>query len=142
MYQQKHFALIGVDQYPLKSDTICSEDDAHTIKTTKFSVSPVVRCTVEPKNSADLPKLVKGMKCLAKSDHMVLCYTEESGEHTIGASGELLHLEICLQDFRNDFMGTEVKVSDPVVSFRETVTTKQIDMNNSKPNIHYHSYFV
>jgi len=112
-------ALVGVDQYLLKSGTICTVDDAHTIKTMKFSVSPVVRCAVEPKNSADLPKLVEGMKRLAKSDPMVLCYTEESGEHIIAASGEL-HLEICLQDLQQDFMGTEVKVSDPVVSFRET----------------------
>jgi len=116
-------ALVGVDQYLLKSGTICTMDDACTIKTMKFSVSPVVRCAVEPKNSADLPKLVEGMKRLAKSDPMVLCYTEESGEHIIAASGEL-HLEICLQDLQNDFMGTEVKVSDPVVSFRETCTEK------------------
>jgi len=116
-------ALVGVDQYLLKSGTICTEDDAHTIKTMKFSVSPVVRCAVEPKNSADLPKLVEGMKRLSKSDPMVLCYTEESGEHIIAASGEL-HLEICLQDLQKDFMGTEVKVSDPVVSFRETCAGK------------------
>jgi elongation factor 2 len=116
-------ALVGVDQYLLKSGTICTEDDAHCIKTMKFSVSPVVRCAVEPKNSADLPKLVEGMKRLAKSDPMVLCYTEESGEHIIAASGEL-HLEICLQDLQKDFMGTEVKVSEPVVAFRETCTAK------------------
>ncbi|KAL7539433.1 hypothetical protein ACHAXR_009285 [Thalassiosira sp. AJA248-18] len=116
-------ALVGVDQYLLKSGTIVTADDACTIKTMKFSVSPVVRCAVEPKNSADLPKLVEGMKRLAKSDPMVLCYTEESGEHIIAASGEL-HLEICLQDLQQDFMGTEVKVSDPVVSFRETCSGK------------------
>jgi len=129
-------ALVGVDQYLLKSGTICTADDAHTIKTMKFSVSPVVRCAVEPKNSADLPKLVEGMKRLAKSDPMVLCYTEESGEHIIAASGEL-HLEICLQDLQNDFMGTDVKVSDPVVSFRETVTEKSPATCLSKsPNKH------
>merc|ERR1712151_224822 len=116
-------ALVGVDQYLLKSGTIATMEDACTIKTMKFSVSPVVRCAVEPKNSTDLPKLVEGMKRLAKSDPMVLCYTEESGEHIIAASGEL-HLEICLQDLQNDFMGTEVKVSDPVVSFRETCQGK------------------
>lgn len=116
-------ALVGVDQYLLKSGTIATEEDACPIKSMKFSVSPVVRCAVEPKNSADLPKLVEGMKRLSKSDPMVLCYTEESGEHIIAASGEL-HLEICLQDLQNDFMGTEVKVSDPVVSFRETCTAK------------------
>merc|ERR1711862_467579 len=52
------------------------------------------------------------------------------------ASGEL-HLEICLQDLQQDFMGTEVKVSDPVVSFRETVTTKSEQTFLSKsPNKH------
>merc|ERR1711971_1365127 len=116
-------ALVGVDQYLLKSGTIVTQEDACCIKTMKFSVSPVVRCAVEPKNSADLPKLVEGMKRLSKSDPMVVCGTEESGEHIIAASGEL-HLEICLQDLQNDFMGTEVKVSDPVVSFRETCTAK------------------
>jgi len=116
-------ALVGVDQYLLKSGTIATEEDACPIKSMKFSVSPVVRCAVEPKNSADLPKLVEGMKRLAKSDPMVLCYTEESGEHIIAASGEL-HLEICLQDLQNDFMGCEVKVSEPVVAFRETCTAK------------------
>jgi elongation factor 2 len=116
-------ALVGVDQYLLKSGTIATEDDACPIKSMKFSVSPVVRCAVEPKNSADLPKLVEGMKRLAKSDPMVLCYTDESGEHIIAASGEL-HLEICLQDLQNDFMGTEVKVSDPVVTYRESCNAK------------------
>jgi elongation factor 2 len=114
-------AVVGVDQYLLKSGTIATEEDACPIKSMKFSVSPVVRCAVEPKNPADLPKLVEGMKRLAKSDPMVLCYTEESGEHIIAASGEL-HLEICLQDLQNDFMRAEVKVSEPVVSFRETCT--------------------
>ena len=37
----------------------------------KFSVSPVVRVAVEPKNPADLPKLVEGMKRLVQADPMV-----------------------------------------------------------------------
>merc|ERR1739844_62898 len=134
-------ALVGVDQYLLKSGTIATADDAHTIKTMKFSVSPVVRCAVEPKNSADLPKLVEGMKRLAKSDPMVLCYTEESGEHIIACSGEL-HMEICLQDLQNDFMGTEVKVSDPVVSFRETCAGKSSQTCLSKSANKHNRLFV
>lgn len=95
---------------------------------------------VEPKNSADLPKLVEGMKRLAKSDPMVLCYTEESGEHIIAGAGEL-HLEICLKDLQEDFMGTEVKISDPVVSYRETVTGSSNQQCLSKsPNKHNRLY--
>jgi len=38
---------------------------------------------VEPKVASDLPKLVEGLKRLAKSDPMVQCTIEETGEHII-----------------------------------------------------------
>jgi len=38
----------------------------------KYSVSPVVRVAVRCKNAGDLPKLVEGLKKLAKSDPLVL----------------------------------------------------------------------
>lgn len=68
----------------------------------KFSVSPVVRVAVEVKNPLDLPSLVKGLAMLAKSDPLVVCTTEESGEHIIAGSGEL-HLEICLKDLEEEY---------------------------------------
>lgn len=75
----------------------------------KFSVSPVVRVAVEAKNPADLPKLVEGLKRLAKSDPMVQCIIEESGEHIIAGAGEL-HLEICLKDLEEDHACIPLKV--------------------------------
>ena len=45
---------------------------AHNLKVMKFSVSPVVRRSVEVKNANDLPKLVEGLKRLSKSDPCVL----------------------------------------------------------------------
>ncbi|KAA0174274.1 hypothetical protein FNF27_04286 [Cafeteria roenbergensis] len=115
-------ALVGVDQYLLKSGTISTSDVAHNIKQLKFSVSPVVRVAVQPKNSSDLPKLVEGLRRLAKSDPMVVIETdEESGENIIAGAGEL-HLEICLKDLQEDFMkGAPIVISEPVVSFRETL---------------------
>lgn len=128
--------LVGVDQYLLKSGTITNSESCHPIRTMKFSVSPVVRVAVEPKSAGDLPKLVEGMKRLAKSDPMVLCTTTENGEHIIAGAGEL-HLEICLKDLQEDFMGTEVRVSEPVVSYRETVTGQSEKTVLSKsPNKH------
>jgi len=44
-------ALVGIDQYLLKSGTLTTSETAHCIKTMKFSVSPVVRVAVEPKKS-------------------------------------------------------------------------------------------
>ena len=104
----------------LKSGTLTTCETAFPIKTMKFSVSPVVRVAVAPKSSKDLPKLVEGMKRLSKSDPMVLCYTEDTGEHVIAGCGEL-HLEICLKDLQEDFMnGAPIVVDEPVVSYCET----------------------
>jgi len=88
------------------------------------------------KNPADLPKLVEGLKRLAKSDPMVQCIIEESGEHIVAGAGEL-HLEICLKDLEEDHACIPIKVSDPVVSYRETVSEESNQTCLSKsPNKH------
>ncbi len=70
-----------------------------------------MRVAVQCKGASNLPKLVEGLKRLAKSDPMVLCMIEESGEHIIAGAGEL-YLEICLKDLQDDFMGgAEIIVS-------------------------------
>lgn len=128
--------LVGVDQYLIKTGTLTTFENAHNMKQMKFSVSPVVRVAVEPKDPQHLPKLVEGLKRLAKSDPMVLTLTEESGEHIVAGAGEL-HLEICLKDLEEDHAGIPLKKSDPVVSYRETVTEKSTQTCLSKsPNKH------
>jgi len=134
--------LVGVDQYLVKTGTISNIESAHNMKTMKFSVSPVVRVAVEPKNPQDLPKLVEGLKRLAKSDPMVLTMTEESGEHIIAGAGEL-HLEICLKDLEEDHACVPLKKSDPVVSYRESVTAESSQICLSKsPNKHNRLYMI
>merc|ERR1712013_419779 len=116
--------LVGIDQFLLKSGTLTTSETFHPFQTMKFSVAAVVNVAVEPKNAADLPKLVEGLKRLAKSDPLVRCSTSKSGQHIIAGAGEL-HLEICLKDLREDYMkGAEVRVSEPIVSFGETIDAK------------------
>lgn len=132
--------LVGVDGYLLKSGTLTTHDDAHCIAPMKFSVSPVVRVAVEAKNPADLPKLVEGLKRLCKSDPCVVATVEESGEHIVAGAGEL-HLEICLKDLEEEYAQVPLRISDPVVSFRETVTEESSIMCLSKsPNKHNRIY--
>ena len=77
-----------------------------------------------------------GLKRLSKSDPMVQCMIEESGEHIIAGAGEL-HLEICLKDLEEDHAQIPLKKSDPVVSYRETVSEESSQMCLSKsPNKH------
>jgi elongation factor 2 len=132
--------LVGVDQYLVKTGTITTFEQAHNMKVMKFSVSPVVKVAVEAKNPADLPKLVEGLKRLSKSDPMVQIQTCESGEHIIAGAGEL-HLEICLKDLEEDHACVPIVKSDPVVSYRETITEESSKMCLSKsPNKHNRLY--
>jgi elongation factor 2 len=74
---------------------------------------------------------------------MVQCSFDESGEHIIAGAGEL-HLEICLHDLQEEYCpGMEIITSDPVVSYRETVSavSDQICLSKS-PNKHNRLYMT
>ncbi len=106
----------------------------------KYSVSPVVRVAVKPKNMAELPKLISGMKRLAKSDPLVLCINdEETGENIVSGSGEL-HVEICINDLINEYAQIEIIRSDPIVSYRETVKIKSSMAMAKSANNHNRLY--
>merc|ERR1711937_909990 len=116
--------LVGIDQYILKSGTICESEETHPFNTMKFSVSAVVRVAVEPKSAQDLPKLVEGLKRLSKSDPLVKTFTAKTGEHIIAGAGEL-HLEICLKDLQEEYMkGAGINISEPDVSYCEGISQK------------------
>merc|ERR1719336_514113 len=134
--------LVGVDQYLLKTGTLTTIEDAHNIADMKYSVSPVVKVAVKTKDGKDLPKLVEGLKKLSKSDPLVVCTTEESGEHVIAGCGEL-HVEICLKDLREEYAQCEFIVSDPVGSYRETVNdTSSMTCLAKSPNKHNRIYLT
>jgi elongation factor 2 len=128
-------ALVGVDQCLVKQGTISDSASACTIRSMKYSVSPVVRVAVSAKNAADLPKLVDGLKKMAKADPLVLVINTET-EHIIAGCGEL-HLEICIKDLVEEYSGIEIIKSDPVVPYKETVTEKSTQTCIAKsPNKH------
>jgi len=134
--------LVGIDQFLLKSGTLTTSETAHNLKVMKFSVSPVVQRSVEVKNAQDLPKLVEGLKRLSKSDPCVLTSINEAGEHIVAGAGEL-HLEICLKDLEEDHAGVPLRIGDPVVAYRETVSGKSSMTALSKsPNKHNRIYMV
>jgi len=68
---------------------------------------------------------------------MVQCSFDDSGEHIIAGAGEL-HLEICLKDLKEDYCsGIEIITSEPVVSYRETVSERSSQVCLAKsPNKH------
>jgi len=135
-------ALVGIDGYLLKSGTITTFENGHNIADMKYSVSPVVKVAVKVKDGKDLPKLVEGLKKLSKSDPLVVCTTEDSGEHVIAGCGEL-HVEICLKDLREEYAQCDFTVSDPVVSYRETVSERSsVTCLAKSPNKHNRIYLT
>ncbi|KAJ7177602.1 P-loop containing nucleoside triphosphate hydrolase protein [Mycena filopes] len=132
--------LVGIDQFLLKSGTLTTSQTAHNMRVMKFSVSPVVQVAVEVVNPVDLPKLVEGLKRLSKSDPCVKVSISESGEHLVAAAGEL-HLEICLKDLIDEHAGVPLKVSEPVVPYRESVSAESTAVALAKsPNKHNRIY--
>merc|ERR1711920_106234 len=133
-------ALVGIDQFLMKSGTLTTIETAHILADMKYSVSPVVKVSVKPKDGKDLPKMVEGLKKLSKSDPLVVCTIEESGEHVIAGCGEL-HVEICLKDLREEYAQCDFTVGDPVVSYRETVTDEsKVQCLSKSPNKHNRIY--
>jgi elongation factor 2 len=114
--------LAGIDQHLVKTGTISDYDEAHNFKVMKYSVSPVVRIGVSPKNPTDLPKLVDGMSKLQRVDNLVQVYKEETGQFIIAGCGEL-HIEYCLSELVN-LSGVEVVTSNPIVTYKETIASK------------------
>jgi elongation factor 2 len=137
-------ALVGLDQYIAKTATIADSEsrDCFPFKSLNITVKPVVRVAVECKITSDLPKLVEGLRRLSKSDPLVQCSIQENGQHIIAGAGEL-HLEICIKDLQDDYMGgCAVSRSDPVVSFRETVASiSQHDVMTKTSNKHNRFHF-
>ncbi|KAJ4479069.1 P-loop containing nucleoside triphosphate hydrolase protein [Lentinula aciculospora] len=133
--------LAGIDQFLLKSGTLTTSETAHNMKVMRFSVSPVVQVAVEVKNAADLPKLVEGLKRLSKSDPCVQAWISETGEHIVAGAGEL-HLEICLKDLQEDHAGVPLKISDPVVPYRETVKAESSIVALSKSQNKHNRLYV
>jgi elongation factor 2 len=128
-------ALVGIDKYLTKQGTITDSDQANKIRLMKYSVSPVVKVAVKPKNPSDLPKLIEGLSRLSKGDQLVEISTEPTGEHVVAGCGEL-HLEVCLRDLEM-YSQCEFVTSEPVVTYKETVLEESSKLCLSKaPNRH------
>lgn len=136
-------AVMGLDAYILKTATITDSTVAHTIRSVKFSVSPVVAVAVETKNPSYLPKLVDALRHLAKVNQMLKISTLSTGENIVAGVGEL-HLEVALEELR-DLVGRDIQlvVSQPVVEFCETITAPSSRVVMAKTaNKHNRLYFT
>lgn len=130
----------GIDQTITKSATIISSNlasnfDALALRSIQeFLLPAVVKVAVEPVKPAELPKMVSSLRKCANSYPGLVIKVEETGEHTLVGSGEL-YMDCVLRDLREAYDKVEVKVSDPLVPFAETVSeTSALQCQAETPN--------
>lgn len=117
--------LGGVDNSIVKSATIVAkqfedDEDAYIFKPVTHFTESVLKVAVEPINPSELPKMLDGIRKINKSYPLINTKVEESGEHIILGTGEL-YMDCVLHDLRRLYADMEIKVSDPVTRFCETV---------------------
>jgi len=106
----------------------------------KHIFEPVVTKSIEVKKMMDLPKLIEILKQVAKEDPSVKVeINEQTGESLISGMGEL-HLEIIENRIRTE-KGLDVKTSQPIVVYRETVNKVSPEIEGRSPNKH-NSFFI
>ncbi len=126
-------AIVGLKD-TFAGDTL-SEGEMVPFESIKHFSEPVVTKAIEPKNPADLPKLIEVMRSLAKADPTLrVTIDEETGEYLIAGMGEL-HLEITEYRIKNE-RGVDIKSSNPIVVYRETVSKASQEQHGRSPNKH------
>lgn len=113
----------GVDISISKTATLASADldeDLYIFRPIKHMTESVLKIAIEPVVPSELPKMLSGLRSINKSYPLVSTKVEESGEHVLMGTGELF-LDCVMHDLRKLFSEIEIKVSDPVTKFSETV---------------------
>ncbi|MCJ1373112.1 hypothetical protein MMC20_004339 [Loxospora ochrophaea] len=117
--------LGGIDNSIVKTATLVpphldDDEDAYIFKPITHFTESVFKVAVEPINPSELPKMLDGLRKINKSFPLITTKVEESGEHVILGTGEL-YMDCVLHDLRRLYSEMELKVSDPVTRFCETV---------------------
>lgn len=100
--------------------TICSTKHPISFEAMKFP-EPVIFVSLEPKTKTDDAKLDSTLQQLQIEDPTFRVRTdEETSQRIVSGMGEL-HLEIIVDRLKREF-GVECHVSNPQVSYRETIT--------------------
>ena len=100
----------------------------------RYISEPVVTVAVEPKNFQELPQLVNKLRNISREDPNVhVKINEETGEYLVSGMGEV-HLEIV--EYKLKEAGLDVKTSEPIVVYRESLLGEARRIEGKSPNKH------
>ncbi len=125
-------AITGIVSAP--GETI-TENPQEAFENIRHIFDPVITKSISVPKPQDLPKLIEVLKKVAKEDPTLkIEINEETGENLMSGMGEL-HLEIIENRIKTE-KGVEVKTSEPIVVYRETVMKKGGEGEGKSPNKH------
>ncbi len=113
-------ALFGVDC--ASGDTFCGGGLNYAM-TSMFVPNPVISQAITPLNKSDAANMSKALNRFTKEDPTFQTYVDpESNQTIIKGMGEL-HLAVYVERMKREYK-CEVKVSEPEVAYRESITQR------------------
>ncbi|KAG5191664.1 hypothetical protein JKP88DRAFT_251342 [Tribonema minus] len=114
-------AVAGLESQVQKCATLSSTLACPALTAISLQAKPMVRVAVEAHHQKDMQaSLPHHFSVVMLGIEYIAVSVNDRGEHIVCCLGEL-HLEQCLKDLREQYARVEVRVSPPLVSFRETV---------------------
>ncbi len=130
--------LMGVDG--AAGETL-TEEPEQAFEELKHIFEPVITKAISPVRAQDLPKVIEVLKTVSKEDPSIhIKINEETGESLMSGMGEL-HLEIVENRIKTE-KHVEIKTSDPIVVYRETIMKKSPEVEGKSPNKHNKFYIT
>jgi elongation factor 2 len=133
--------VLAVSGLNLDVGETVTENEQTAFEEIRHIFQPVITKSIEVTKTADLPKLIEILRKVSKEDPSIkVTINEETGESLISGMGEL-HLEIIENRIKTE-KGLEVKTSNPIVVYRESVGKSSGDaFEGRSPNKH-NSFFI
>ena len=131
-------AIVGISGEAGETITIEPEQPFEELK---HIFEPVVTKAIEPVKSQDLAKVIEVLRTVNKEDPSIkIKINEETGECLMSGMGEL-HLEIVENRIVTE-KGVQIKSSQPIVVYRETISRLSREVEGKSPNKHNKFYMT
>jgi len=112
------FSVSDLEKDVFKTSTISNNYNCPSIIPLNLNQNSNIKVSITSENIKELPILLEGLEKLNRSDPAVNYYTQSNGEHILITSGEV-HLERCLKDLEDNLAKIKIKISEPIVNFKE-----------------------
>ncbi len=123
----------------IAGETLSSSHDVTPFEPVKHILQPVMVKAIESKNPKDLPKLIQALRDIEISDiTLKVSINHETGENLIAGLGTL-HLEIVEDKLKRTY-GIDIVSSQPIVVYKESISSRSPDMEGKSPNKHNRFY--